>query len=200
MCAWLGAVYPRPRGGTRRALPYAVNQRGLSPPTRGNPPAIIWERTVKGSIPAHAGEPRVAPLPLARTTVYPRPRGGTRRVWAWGWACRGLSPPTRGNPGEAASRAVRRRSIPAHAGEPVQRGRNRRRIQVYPRPRGGTRLRGWDGRAARGLSPPTRGNQRQGDKGCGGRGSIPAHAGEPIQPIGARTTPQVYPRPRGGTQ
>ena len=49
------------------------------------------------SIPAHAGEPVriVYPLPLVK--VYPRPRGGTRRLLIHAADWRGLSPPTRGN-------------------------------------------------------------------------------------------------------
>ena len=51
-------VYPRPRGGTAARAAWMRCQPGLSPPTRGNqadsPPAPM----AKGSIPAHAGEPR----------------------------------------------------------------------------------------------------------------------------------------------
>ena len=34
---------------------------------------------------------------------------------------------------------------------------------------------------------------------CTDRGSIPAHAGEPIPPLTRRSRSAVYPRPRGGT-
>ena len=51
----------------------------------------------------------------------------------------------------------------------------------------------------RGLSPPTRGNPRYGSPPPVKRGSIPAHAGEPLGRQGGRANPRVYPRPRGGT-
>ena len=50
-----------------------------------------------------------------------------------------------------------------------------------------------------GLSPPTRGNRYGKPPGVCGFGSIPAHAGEPDAPIAFIRTPEVYPRPRGGT-
>ena len=51
------AVYPRPRGGTTPTFANGVPHEGLSPPTRGNQPAVQRERHGDGSIPAHAGEP-----------------------------------------------------------------------------------------------------------------------------------------------
>ena len=112
--------------------------------------------------------------------VYPRPRGGTR-----------------------ARQIVRRgrgRSIPAHAGEPLSRGRAGRAARVYPRPRGGTAGRrrlvggGW------GLSPPTRGNPISPLSGSVAVRSIPAHAGEPRRRAKEDGQWMVYPRPRGGTR
>ena len=144
---------------------------GLSPPTRGNrdgsvtyphvdlpwsipahagEPACITHlaelRGWLGSIPAHAGEPSgrnggptngkssVYPRPRGGTVVtrrrpfdplhkvYPRPRGGTPPCQSMLVASsrRGLSPPTRGNP---ARTPLNQRQSPA---------------SVYPRPRGGT--------------------------------------------------------------
>ena len=52
---------------------------------------------------------------------------------------RGLSPPTRGNLDTLADFSDAVRSIPAHAGEPVDLMRDIRAGEVYPRPRGGTR-------------------------------------------------------------
>ena len=51
------AVYPRPRGGTRPKRERTRWPGGLSPPTRGNPPAVPARLWRDGSIPAHAGEP-----------------------------------------------------------------------------------------------------------------------------------------------
>ena len=92
---------------------------------------------------------------------------------------RGLSPPTRGNLTKRLEQILRRRSIPAHAGEPCSQ-------------------RSADGIAA-GLSPPTRGNPAMRRRRRHPRGSIPAHAGEPIRRIPKRGRRRVYPRPRGGT-
>ena len=117
--AWGEKVYPRPRGGTTRSDFTSVQGGGLSPPTRGNRPlgTSTWAGT--GSIPAHAGEPPSQSLRPSWRSVYPRPRGGTRREKAKMVTIEGLSPPTRGNPRPAASsRTMTRRSIPAHSGEP----------------------------------------------------------------------------------
>ena len=96
-------VYPRPRGGTRRANCYQRHRLGLSPPTRGNRAVSRNPLAKAGSIPAHAGEPSPRPPTLCRYRVYPRPRGGTLAVRELRQSAGGLSPPTRGN---------RRRSCP----------------------------------------------------------------------------------------
>ena len=53
-------------------------------------------------------------------------------------------------------------------------------------------------RAQSGLSPPTRGSHGGYRAGVFARGSIPAHAGEPIVVDEIRPLVRVYPRPRGG--
>ena len=58
-----------------------ANHSGLSPPTRGNPSKSGNVLTVVGSIPAHAGEPRLREKPKSIVEVYPRPRGGTESVF-----------------------------------------------------------------------------------------------------------------------
>ena len=70
---------------------------------------------------------------------------------------------------------------------------------VYPRPRGGTIIASSWATLSRGLSPPTRGNHCDCARFALGRGSIPAHAGEPIAIGFAYLRKRVYPRPRGGT-
>ena len=173
------AVYPRPRGGTAVLRPLIKPLRGLSPPTRGNPYERPHSVPVPGSIPAHAGEPAAAMSDGWRGRVYPRPRGGTRMQGTSTDAGFGLSPPTRGNLSAITVARDGRRSIPAHAGEPPPGADDWQVNEVYPRPRGGTRLyssiRSW----ACGLSPPTRGNRQLVDHAATSSGSIPAHAGEP---------------------
>ena len=110
-------VYPRPRGGTRE-----------------------WERgtIMERSIPAHAGEPQYIQNSWGIVKVYPRPRGGTQSARGYSVEACGLSPPTRGNLQDEALDRARRRSIPAHAGEPGMNAAGDARRRVYPRPRGGT--------------------------------------------------------------
>ena len=91
------------------------------------------------------------------------------------------------------------RSIPAHAGEPVNSRYRSRVAWVYPRACGGTRNRRIRRARDTGLSPRMRGNPQPALAGVDLSGSIPAHAGEPstlpIYPSPSR----VYPRACGGT-
>ena len=112
---------------------------------------------------------------------------------------RGLSPPTRGNRTHGRSRGFMRRSIPAHAGEPLPPLLSRIGRRVYPRPRGGTRIDPALVHCVRGLSPPTRGNQGLSPLRRRFGRSIPAHAGEPKGDVEMSQETTVYPRPRGGT-
>ena len=192
-------VYPRPRGGTVGGAVRRLDKEGLSPPTRGNRPLCQSESRPRGSIPAHAGEPRGHGRTTATRAVYPRPRGGTAARTPRPLRRQGLSPPTRGNRGCERRPARRGRSIPAHAGEPRPSCRRRSAPRVYPRPRGGTVFPSPQNALARGLSPPTRGNRTRTGTAWTSRRSIPAHAGEPRSIFGESRRQRVYPRPRGGT-
>ena len=156
------AVYPRPRGGTASSAPLPVSAMGLSPPTRGNRGLRRHPPPSRGSIPAHAGEPRNLRRPERGDGVYPRPRGGTTDHALPAGQGGGLSPPTRGNPLYCCQGDIAVGSIPAHAGEPDMSVAYVDHEGVYPRPRGGTCLRPSPRRARRGLSPPTRGNHDSG--------------------------------------
>ena len=111
----------------------------------------------------------------------------------------GLSPRMRGNLDGQALLLADPGSIPAHAGEPGRRRRRPGRSRVYPRACGGTLIAHGVYALDRGLSPRMRGNLLVSGVVPRGRGSIPAHAGEPsTSPRELRTT-RVYPRACGGT-
>ena len=133
-------VYPRPRGGTPSEGWGAWATGGLSPPTRGNLLGWSEQQMMRGSIPAHAGEPSATRRGTKLIRVYPRPRGGTRATGDYSARDAGLSPPTRGNHERPRESIRRRRSIPAHAGEPLRASTRSRISAVYPRPRGGTKI------------------------------------------------------------
>ena len=115
-----------------------------------------------------------------------------------GWDI-GLSPPTRGNLTLWRSGHEKRRSIPAHAGEPGGRWGLQGGVGVYPRPRGGTPSCIRVSCSCPGLSPPTRGNRITNSPSACWTRSIPAHAGEPPRLRPTSRPRKVYPRPRGGT-
>ena len=191
-------VYPRPRGGADATA--SVNDRfpGLSPPTRGSRGAGPSQTSRKwsipahagsrrrprpvghgaGSIPAHAGEPPCSSPSRRSRWVYPRPRGGARRLRLLLVPHEGLSPPTRGSLSPRLLITMENGSIPAHAGEPVLAVMAFMGTVVYPRPRGGAVGTSPMSSPLCGLSPPTRGEPRR------ARLSDPRRA--------------VYPRPRGG--
>ena len=158
----ISPVYPRPRGGTACTVVDDADAAGLSPPTRGNRIAVSGRCAASRSIPAHAGEPRPHDFRLRERWVYPRPRGGTLGYSPMRRCVGGLSPPTRGNLLGYSPRRIAWRSIPAHAGEPSAPPHGRRAPSVYPRPRGGTMFIMTGEQLAKGLSPPTRGNQAGG--------------------------------------
>ena len=153
-------VYPRRCGGTdllRWGLAYRT---GLSPQVRGNPREQLQTVADDGSIPAGAGEPPVRPRTPNVSRVYPRRCGGTT-VCDRSNACDlGLSPQVRGNRAVPVDHGVRGGSIPAGAGEPVYRRRNRQWYGVYPRRCGGTTRAVLCAAPSSGLSPQVRGNPR----------------------------------------
>ena len=191
-------VYPRLCGGTRCDLTRAHQDKGLSPPVRGNPPTSRPRRGIIRSIPACAGEPVDFNIGLEGSKVYPRLCGGTRKGHDFRVYIRGLSPPVRGNRVRFVCSGIFVGSIPACAGEPVFIGQTSGQHEVYPRLCGGTLERiflvtqemglsppvrgtGWWYAAAAaigGLSPPVRGNLAAYISCRSQLGSIPACAGE----------------------
>ena len=131
---------------------------GLSPRTRGNPPRGFLLVADEGSIPAHAGEPRILGRTSSSDRVYPRARGGTPIYALHQCLGQGLSPRTRGNLQILSGSQPGNGSIPAHAGEPGYRSTAHRVWGVYPRARGGTTRQQMTQEYQTGLSPRTRGN------------------------------------------
>ena len=96
-----------------------------------------------------------------------------------GKAMEGLSPRVRGNHGDLIVVIAVGGSIPACAGEPGAFAVQPWTRQVYPRVCGGTQRHLGAAVEGAGLSPRVRGNLGLLGGGGGGRGSIPACAGEP---------------------
>ena len=192
-------VYPRVGGGTRHGRCLTSMPRGLSPRGRGNLRSSVVLQRRRGSIPAWAGEPSPTTESRSAYRVYPRVGGGTQDSGTPGDGKFGLSPRGRGNRSALGSRAWRRGSIPAWAGEPRPTRPRGEAPTVYPRVGGGTIPPAVSGDAGHGLSPRGRGNPAReidiGDE----NGSIPAWAGEPSL-CGPECHPRwVYPRVGGGT-
>ncbi len=90
-------VDPRARGG---AIPDNAERwrfAGRSPRTRGSPIGRREQQHLGGSIPAHAGEPRLIIPRCPPRRVDPRARGGAAAVPAWNPPGAGRSPRTRGS-------------------------------------------------------------------------------------------------------
>ena len=114
-----------------------IKAKGLSPRSRGRPRATVTLPDAPGSIPAVAGEtsrPRMRPR---SGRVYPRGRGGDFRLQGFFGLFEGLSPRSRGRPPSGATTIKARGSIPAVAGETVNRYPLKSLRRVYPRGRGG---------------------------------------------------------------
>ena len=186
-------------GGTWLIFGVALPLGGLSPRVRGNQSGGNAEYAPAGSIPACAGEPDADASGRPGYGVYPRVCGGTNRPGQRHQSNQGLSPRVRGNLVPSGEGSHCARSIPACAGEPSGTASWSRRLTVYPRVCGGTRLGSERRRQELGLSPRVRGNRgnvlilRQ------RLGSIPACAGEPTFDGPGFEHIRVYPRVCGGT-
>ena len=196
---WLSRVYPRMCGGTRRKPGLSSSHRGLSPHVRGNQAVARTFVSSFGSIPACAGEPKIAKGNSRLIQVYPRMCGGTFRSCPMSASVLGLSPHVRGNQHRRREADRRHGSIPACAGEPSSRQRRRGEAGVYPRMCGGTSSLAARRKGSIGLSPHVRGNRGWPTAGDENAGSIPACAGEPLRKSLDTSLARVYPRMCGGT-
>ncbi len=191
-------VHPRARGGATGDAPAGVRYRGPSPRTRGSRPTYRCVAVIRGSIPAHAGEPAGSVACAAARGVHPRARGGAMNPQLHLKRDDGPSPRTRGSHSARWLMESIQRSIPAHAGEPPRPRPTAGGHRVHPRARGGAGCSTEWSAYNPGPSPRTRGS-RPGRLGRAAvQGSIPAHAGEPSSCSAASDGRRVHPRARGG--
>ena len=151
-----------------------------------------------GSIPAHAGEPPIRYGCRDAEVVYPRACGGAPLVASCRASSWGLSPRMRGSLSSGSRTGLRMGSIPAHAGEPGPPDRPSGLGRVYPRACGGAGSGKTAACGSAGLSPRMRGSRPRPASPPPARGSIPAHAGEPLVLRCPPRIPAVYPRACGG--
>ena len=158
---------------------YLVIKKDGQQALRGNLIRGSRGTSLRGSIPACAGEPGCADTARIMASVYPRVCGGTFIKSTIIVTGVGLSPRVRGNLFHGVPSEGPPRSIPACAGEPLECCSRQRHAGVYPRVCGGTLFTHRQGRYLRGLSPRVRGNLWQGPPAEERGWSIPACAGEP---------------------
>ena len=194
----LASVDPRVRGGACARSACKSATQGRSPRARGSPRASSGCLGTRRSIPACAGEPRLAANVGYRFEVDPRVRGGAFPFHVVPSLFLGRSPRARGSR-DALPQAWRRGgSIPACAGEPHPGQRRAALRGVDPRVRGGAPNGRYAGQIPTGRSPRARGSRVLEDFQAEDIRSIPACAGEPERLEEAKWTLRVDPRVRGG--
>ena len=151
-------AYPRACGGAGRLEPARPNMSYLSPRVRGSQWEVKPMLRLRGSIPARAGQPIGEVGCTWPLTVYPRTRGATPLPRPASLSAVGLSPHARGNLYSLRLLSHWHRSIPARAGQPVNRLTKVGSLWVYPRTRGATVAHRSHCREFLGLSPHARGN------------------------------------------
>ena len=132
-CAGYAGSIPAWAGETCEDISECVGDDGLSPRGRGKPPGRTALRIGIGSIPAWAGET----TDDDKQAVYPRVGGGNHFELSFPALSPGLSPRGRGKQFGSAWRDMRRRSIPAWAGETRVWRTSLDSAAVYPRVGGG---------------------------------------------------------------
>ena len=89
-------VYPRSYGESTSSWTFRTRLTGLSPLIRGIQVRRAWHRSVRGSIPAHTGNPMKAIQNKGLMGVYPRSYGESKYPFCFANSSRGLSPLIRG--------------------------------------------------------------------------------------------------------
>ena len=152
-----------------------------------------------GPIPACAGQPLLVLGIRLILRAYPRVCGATDEDRLHPPTPAGLSPRVRGNLQGRDGAARSRGPIPACAGQPRLVLRHFLVSGAYPRVCGATNLFRVRVAPAWGLSPRVRGNRDGDPDDLPLAGPIPACAGQPHLPAGARSWAWAYPRVCGAT-
>ena len=191
-------VYPRVGGGNVSGGGGVRRRHGLSPRGRGKLDLEGNRYPSIGSIPAWAGETSAGGGDGRPGRVYPRVGGGNKRRGRRRPPRKGLSPRGRGKRIAAIAAQLRKRSIPAWAGETPSAWVLPPCSTVYPRVGGGNPRLQPVKHCKAGLSPRGRGKHYCRPIMTARHRSIPAWAGETRGPRWAILRHGVYPRVGGG--
>ena len=194
-----GRDYPRACGVTSSALTSSTRGEGLSPRMRGHPTITVRPSMDARTIPAHAGSPALLAVTTFKWEDYPRACGVTELFDGERETIEGLSPRMRGHPPTGGDWPCAAWTIPAHAGSPSTSSVGRGAIRDYPRACGVTGVTTQRFQELRGLSPRMRGHPTRGIVAGGRAGTIPAHAGSPVNPRSSSAPTRDYPRACGVT-
>ncbi len=193
-------VDPRVCGAASTNGLRANTNPGRSPRVRGSQSAQANERSLVGSIPACAGQPRRNQAAPRRLKVDPRVCGAAALGCANAERRAGRSPRVRGSRLLPEPAWSARGSIPACAGQPCERCSESQTPRVDPRVCGAASTTTGRSGGIWGRSPRVRGSPREtrrADRGCG---SIPACAGQPIAIERIRSAVWVDPRVCGAAR
>ena len=192
-------VHPRACGGSRRHCHLPGRSSGTSPRVRGKP--STWRRAFSQGryISARAGEAGATRPSRTASGVHPRACGGSRIASGYRELEGGTSPRVRGKPQSLVRGELRRRYIPARAGEATEPTRRSIDATVHPRACGGSHVLVQLMGVVRGTSPRVRGKRTAGGLRHPGLGYIPARAGEARSSTTPPTTAWVHPRACGGS-
>ena len=166
---------------------------------RGNQIKKSKARMKDGSIPTHAGKPKIAEDYPELGKVYPHACGETTSRSPLNTTFKGLSPRMRGNLGKILVIIEILGSIPTHAGKPGRAVNWRLRHGVYPHACGETADIRLTVKFAEGLSPRVRGNPEWPRLAWLVPGSIPTRAGKPTRSGPTISSSRVYPHACGET-
>ncbi len=186
---WVSEAHP-----PRQAI---LLNNGLSPLAPGTPETLLCRVLYVRFIPARAGNTASKILELRVTAVYPRSRGEHRQEEGVKNKPYGLSPLARGTRYISTGRTVRRRFIPARAGNTRSARTATIPSAVYPRSRGEHPTTCTASPSASGLSPLARGTPRFKAVIQWPARFIPARAGNTIINATPEMLITVYPRSRG---